>query len=159
MTDDVWTLEIYAPCAWLTANVERHYQSRATKVRKWREAVVDVCAIAQLPHGVTPVRIAAAVRYAGRRPVRDRLNLAPTIKACVDALTPARTFTRGGKTYVTAGYGLLPDDDDRHVVDTVWDLVPIDPFWLRGAIGRVDLKITANAGTLLDPTLTEGAST
>lgn len=137
-----WRLEIFAPDAWLTANIERHRQARSRKVRAWREATVAACTVAGLPKGITPVTITAVVLHAGRAPVRDRLNLAPTLKAIVDGLTPPKTFRRDGKTYTTAGYGLLPDDSDRHVVDTTWRLERTHPQITRGAIGRVDLTIT-----------------
>lgn len=117
-----WTLVIPAPADWLTANVERYRYRRGALVRAWREATVGQCHVARLPTGVGPVDIAAVIRHPGRAPVRDRLNLAPTIKAMVDALTPGRTFTRGGRTYTTAGYGLLSDDSDRHVRRTDWRL-------------------------------------
>lgn len=152
-----WTIRIFAPCAWLTANIERHHLARAAKVKKWRQAVVAACLEAQLPKGVTPVRIHAQVRYAGRAPVRDRLNLAPTIKAIVDALTPPRPFTKTDKRtglpreYTTVGYGFLPDDNDRHVLETTWALAPIDRFDLRGAIGRIDLALLAYVGDHIDP--------
>lgn len=137
-----WRLEVYAPDEWLTANIERHRQARSRKVRAWREATVAACHNARLPLGITPVNITAVVLHAGRAPVRDRLNLAPTLKAIVDGLTPARTFKRDGKTYTTAGYGFLPDDSDRHVTGPTWELERTHPQIIRGAIGRVDLTIT-----------------
>lgn len=118
-----WTITIPAPGPWLTANIERFYLGRSAAVRQWREATVWACTAARLPTDITPVTIHAACHYVGRAPVRDRLNLAPTIKALVDALTPPRTFVRKGKTYTTAGYGLLPDDSDKHVLGTDWQLV------------------------------------
>lgn len=117
-----WTLTIPAPGNWLTANIERNRFRRGALVKAWREATVAQCRAGRLPTGITPVDIAAVVRHPGRPPVRDRLNLAPTIKAIVDALTPSRTFTRNGTTYRTVGYGLLPDDSDRHIRRTDWHL-------------------------------------
>jgi hypothetical protein len=137
-------------CTWLTANVERYRYSRAQHVRAWRQAVVDACTAAGLPQGITPVRIVAEVRYAGSRaPVRDRLNLANTIKAIVDGLGPGKTITRpvkatgAKKTYRTAGYGFLPDDSDKHVLGTDWTLAPsgTGQAW-------VDLTITHEAEVL-----------
>lgn len=117
-----WTLVIPVPGEWLTANVERYRYKRSALVKAWRTATVGQCVAGRLPTGITPVDILAVIRHPGRAPVRDRLNLAPTIKALVDALTPGRTFTRNGQTYRTAGYGLLPDDSDRHVRSTDWRL-------------------------------------
>jgi hypothetical protein len=118
-----WTITIPAPCDWLTANVERHKYQRAQLVRQWRSATWAACTKAKLPTGVTPVDIHAVVRYAGRQaPVRDRLNLAPTVKAIVDGLTPKKTTVRDGKTFHALGYGFLPDDSDKHVRATTWEL-------------------------------------
>lgn len=118
----VWQVRVPAPAQWLTANVDHHRYRRAALVRQWRAATVWACTAAKLPKGVTPVRIHALVQHAGRAPVRDRLNLAPTIKALVDGLSPSRSFVRAGVTHYTVGYGLLPDDSDAHVLDTTWQL-------------------------------------
>jgi hypothetical protein len=105
---------------------------------------VVACQQAKLPTGITPVRIHADVFYEGTRPpVRDRLNLAPTLKAIVDGLGPARDFTRKRpdgteKTYHTNGYGFLPDDSDKHVLDTTWTIAPSGARYQ----GWVDLHIT-----------------
>lgn len=114
-------------CGWLTANPRStgDRYGRASTIRAWREATVLVCRAAKLPTGITPVRIHAIAFYATpRAPVRDRLNLAPTIKAIVDGLGPARTITRNGVPFRSAGYGLVPDDSDEHVWDTTWKVVP-----------------------------------
>lgn len=135
MTGRTWTITIPAT-VWLTANIERNWHQRAQIVRQWRDATVWACKAGKLPTGITPVRLSALVFYVGRAPVRDRLNLAPTLKACVDALCPPKTFKRKGVTYVSPGYGLLPDDSDRHVLSTTWELTP-------GVQARVELTITA----------------
>lgn len=135
-----WSVSVIAPGPFLTANVERFYHRRSALVRTWRQATVVGCQHVRLPKGVTgPVTIQAVVRYGTPRPpVRDRLNLASTIKAVVDALTPPRTFARKGKTYITVGFGFLVDDDDSHVADTTWRMEP------SGQPGRswIDLTIT-----------------
>lgn len=119
-----WTITVVPPCAWLTGNVERYRYQRSSLVRQWREATVVACKAAKLPHGVSDVEVKGTVYYVGRRPVRDRLNLANTFKAIIDALTPHKVKWRGGKPVVSVGYGFLPDDDDRHVRSTTWELVP-----------------------------------
>lgn len=119
-----WTIEVPQPCAWLTANIERDWRKRSTLVRTWRQAVVLACQAAKLPQGISPVELSAVIYYVGRSPVRDRLNLAPTIKACVDALTPQVVKFRKGKPVISIGYGFLPDDSDRHVLETNWYLDP-----------------------------------
>lgn len=120
-----WTVRVPFAGEWLTANpassTDRYGRSRA--IRDWREATAAACMAARLPKDVTPVRLILGVRYAGNRaPVRDRLNLAPTIKAIVDGLCPPKTITRAGRIYRTAGYGLLPDDSDEHVLGTEWTI-------------------------------------
>lgn len=149
MTDVEYRVSVLAPPGgWLTANRERFRYTRARLVRDWRENTVAACTSARLPQGMpTPVRIVATIVWAGQRPpVRDRLNLAPTVKAVVDGLGPAVTITRGKRTYRTAGYGLLPDDSDQHVLDTTIALQRIGSIRelvnLNGAVGRVDLVIT-----------------
>jgi len=133
----VWTVRVHQPGPWLTANIDRYRYRRAALVRAWRLATVDACAAAELPHGITPVSIDATVCYTRPQPpVRDRLNMAPTLKACVDALTPARTIHRGGKVHHVHGYGLLPDDSDRHVLETTWHLS-------RANWDGIQLRITA----------------
>jgi hypothetical protein len=148
-TQQTWLLQVVAPGAWLTANVERHRFQRSTLVRQWRDATWYGCVLAKLPRGITtPVSIHLDVIHAtARAPVRDRLNLAPTVKAIVDALTPPRQFTRGGRTYTTVGWGFLTDDSDRQVLDTTWHLRMAEPGELRpGLVGRVDLAISVNGG-------------
>lgn len=146
MSARTWTITVPVE-AWLTANLHLHFQVRSRHVHAIRRAVVAACTRAQLPTGITPVRLDAVVRYIGRTaPVRDRLNLAPTMKALVDGLTPHQVKTRAGKQIVSEGYGLLPDDSDRHVVDTTWRLERIDPanlgpLVLMGRVGQIVLTI------------------
>ena len=115
---DAITLTVAFAGAWLTSNPRStvDWYGRARQVRAWRDATVIACHAARAPHGITPVRISMVARSTGRAPVRDSMNLYPTVKAIVDGLTPRRVITRGKRVYVTPGYGLLPDDDDRHVL-------------------------------------------
>lgn len=142
-----WTIGIPV-VQWLTANRELHYRRRSEVVAKLRADVVVACMRADLPKGVTPVRLSAVAQYASpRAPVRDRLNLAPTIKAIVDGLTPRTVKVRSGRSVISAGYGLLPDDSDRHVLDTTWTLQRFDPdspfnYGLPGNAGLVVLTIS-----------------
>lgn len=140
-----WTIVVYSPGRWLTANIDRHIYDRARLVSEWRQNTVAACHRAQLPTGIaTPIRISAVIVHAGARaPVRDRLNLAPTIKAIVDGLAPQRRFTRrAGLPVVAHGYGFLPDDNDTHVVDTTWTVRRAEPGELRVATGCVYLTLT-----------------
>ena len=120
-----WTLVVPA-CEWLTSNTRLRPIQVAAEVRLWRQAVFVACQRDKMPTGITPVRIVAVAHYVGRAPVRDRLNLAPTMKAIVDGLGPARTITRGRALIRTVGYGFLPDDSDEHVLDTKWTLERTD---------------------------------
>lgn len=116
---------------WLTANRERFRFNRAKHVKAWRDAVHEACLTAKPrpPKGITPVKVHVVAYYTGRAPVRDKTNIFNTIKACVDGLTPLKLHTRklaNGRVqrYTSGGYGLLPDDSDRHVLDTTWELRP-----------------------------------
>lgn len=143
-----WTIRVPA-CEWLTSNPRSTSDryGRADAVRAWRASVVVACTAARLPRGITPVTIYAHVRHAGRCPVRDRLNFAPTIKAIVDGLTPPKVSLRGGVPNRTTGYGFIPDDSDVHVLRTEWDFQPsgVGASW-------VDLVLTqaaAGSGVLM----------
>jgi hypothetical protein len=140
----LYRLEVPFAGEWLTANprsTEDTYR-RAGVVRSWREMVVVACKTAHAPRGVEwPVKVHVFAYYVGRAPVRDKYNLFPTVKACVDGLTPYRTFmrrtSRGVQVVTFPGYGLLPDDSDKWVKDTSVDV-------LRSTSGRpyVEMVIT-----------------
>jgi len=116
-----WFLVVPAPCEWATANrnrqLSRYEQARLAKA--WRHATWAAASQAKLPKGLARVRIVAVAHFRTIRgkpaPVRDAENLAPTLKAVVDGLGPSRTFTRNGKRYHSAGWGLIPDDSAKYV--------------------------------------------
>lgn len=113
-----WTLTIPAPCKWLTANRlnNRHNRfSRSKLTKEWRTAGYHAAKAAHLPTGLHCIEVIGVARFLGRAPVRDRDNLRPTLKAVIDGLGPPRTFTRQGKTFHSPGYGLIPDDNDKHL--------------------------------------------
>jgi hypothetical protein len=145
-----WIVRIAKPLGtpWLTANVERQHYVRSRYVRAWRQATADACLAARLPYGVSPVTIYAEVHYASRQaPVKDRLNLANTIKAVVDGLTPQKMRTgKDGIKRPVPGYGFLIDDSDRHVLDTAWSLV-------RSQDNGIKLILTGTLTTHETPTL------
>lgn len=147
MVSRAWTIGVPIP-QWLTANRDLHYRRRSEVVASIRAGVFSACTRADLPKGVTPVLLSAVAQYVTpRAPVRDRMNLAPTIKAVVDGLTPQVVKVRKGKPVISVGYGLLPDDSDRHVLDTTWTLQRFDPdgpfnYGLPGHAGLVVLTIT-----------------
>lgn len=127
-----WCIEIPFAGEWLTANRGSRYRHGSNE---WRALANIACAHARLPRGITPVRLHLVCWYhTARAPVRDRLNLAPTIKAIVDGLTPKVVSSRNGRPHTRGGYGLLPDDSDRHVLETTWTVV-------LGTRPRVDLFI------------------
>ena len=133
-----WTIRVPA-CEWLTDNDRRRPIAVAGIVRDWRQAVVAACQQAQLPLNVSPVTIHAVLWWVGRRaPVNDSANLARTVKAIVDGLVPARDWVRGAKRGRTVGYGLIPDDSDRHVKATMWELRKSPLQWTAW----VDLTVT-----------------
>jgi len=125
-----WTFVIPAPCEWITANkITGTYNRyvRAKLTRPWRKASCDAAEREDLPTGLDCVRIDAIARYhTSHPPVRDRDNLRPTLKAVIDGLGPAKTSVRKGKTHRYPGYGLIPDDNDRHLAgsDITLERVP-----------------------------------
>lgn len=110
-----WSLTIPAPCDWLTANDHDNRWQRASRIRSWRDAAAIYARQAKLPTGLARVRIDAVARFPGRARVRDAANLAPTLKAAIDGLTPAKVGRGPKRSYAASGYGLIPDDDDKHL--------------------------------------------
>lgn len=147
MTAREWTIVIPAPCEWITANQLNNRHSRFSRSRltlAWRTAACRLAAAANLPTGLDYVRIDAVAHFRGRAPVRDRDNLRPTVKACIDGLTPARTFTRKGTIYHSPGYGLIPDDNDRHLAGTditIGERLPDRPYAPVGELALIIREI------------------
>lgn len=123
----MWTLTLLAPCEWITKNKvndqwDRYKVAKLTKT--WRQSMVSACANGGLPHGdnrLDYIRIEAEARFRGRAAVRDRNNLEPTLSAIQDGLTPAKVLTRKGRRIPIPGWGLIPDDSDKHVeLSRIW---------------------------------------
>lgn len=138
-----WTLTIGAPDAWLTANLPKAWRARSVLTAAWRRASYQMAQAGKLPTGLVRVRIEPTARFvAGRAPVRDIPNLAPTIKACVDGLGPQdRGKTAAGTPWIAPGYGLVPDDDDKHVElaqTVVGEPLPRKAY---GPLGQLVLRI------------------
>lgn len=132
-----WLVRIPYAGQWLTANKPASYRYGA---KEWRDSANVACRAAKLPRGITPVTLHLVCWYETKRaPVRDKTNLFPTVKAIVDGLTPTVVSSRQGRPHTRGGYGLIPDDSDRHVYDTTWILMP-------GARPGVDLYITEVSG-------------
>ncbi|ROP45933.1 hypothetical protein [Pseudokineococcus lusitanus] len=102
-----WVLRVQCgvqdPASWLSANDRsRGWQRRQRITLAWRSA--GTWAWRQQLRDVRLQRAhIVAVLHHGLGPRRDPANSAPTVKALVDGL-------------VDAGRGLLPDDDDRHLL-------------------------------------------
>lgn len=119
----VWTLTIMAPGVWLTANTlngPNDGPARTRAIRKWREAMYDCCRTGGLPCGdqrLDYIRVRMTARFRGRPPVRDGNagNLDPTKKAVLDGLGPSRTRKWKGEWRTAPGWGLIPDDSDKHL--------------------------------------------
>ncbi len=106
-----WTLTVEACVPWLTSNKRGRY-AIAQLVRVWRRAAYEAARVAKLPTGLDRVRIDLEARFRGPAPVRDRMNLYPTVKAVIDGLGPSRVSAH---TPHAVGWGLIPDDDDTHL--------------------------------------------
>lgn len=154
MSGRVWVVEIPAPCEWPTSNKRErmHRMAFARLVKQWREAAYLAAVAAKLPKGLARVRIDGVARFRGHPAARDRLNLAPVVKAAVDGLGPQRVRkTRNRKTgalkiHTAVGYGLVPDDDDKHVdgpYPTIGDPLPKAAY---GPSGVLVLTITELEG-------------
>jgi hypothetical protein len=112
-----------APCAWLTDNAVLGSlipQARSRLVFKWRKGMVDCCRAGNLPCGddrLEYIRVRATARFAGRPPVRDGNAgaLHHTLKAVIDGLTPEKRRKVKGVVKISPGWGLIKDDDDRHI--------------------------------------------
>lgn len=115
-----WTIRIPYTGRWLTANRTSSYRYGRND---WRNNTLIACKAARLPTDLHRIRLHVVAHWTGRNPpVRDRDNLRPTVKAIVDGLTPLRISTRAGKPHTRGGYGLIPDDSDKHIVATTIDL-------------------------------------
>lgn len=91
------TLTIPAPCEPMTANMRLHHHVKAARTRNWRlRAALQARLETPMPFAHVTYWIHATTN---RR--RDVANYYPTVKACLDGVVDA---------------GVLPDDDDLHVI-------------------------------------------
>ncbi len=142
-----WTITVTTPCDWLTANDRRNRMVQANLVKMWREAAYWAARKAKLPTGLQRVRLDVEAVFFGRAPVRDRDNLRPTVKAAIDgAIGPAREWTRNGKRHRSVGYGVVPDDSDKHVDGPYLTIGPGKPARLYGPGGELTITITEVSG-------------
>lgn len=109
-------------CGLLNANQRLHWSTKAKRTRGWRNATTWHAIARSLPRGLDRVHIVAVVRWPDKRR-RDVHNVMPTIKACIDGLVD---------------YGLIPDDNDKHLIGPDLRVGPVLP---RGERLRVELTI------------------
>ncbi|MBF6301193.1 hypothetical protein IU459_27145 [Nocardia amamiensis] len=114
--------------------------AKARKIATIRAAVVTLARAAGLPKGVGYATITLHYRPRDNKP-RDSVNLAPTVKAVVDGLTPQKVVKTKRGFNVHPGYGFVPDDSTRHVSTPEPVIHPAEP----GRDGALWLDITWEA--------------
>lgn len=95
------TFTLEPPCAYINANDRMHHHAKAKLTRGWRKLTAAMLTTSGEP---VPAYGRAHITITYRFPTNHRRevsNLQPTSKAIVDGLVDA---------------GLIPDDDDLHVV-------------------------------------------
>ncbi|MGY4098067.1 hypothetical protein ACW2Q0_00645 [Nocardia sp. R16R-3T] len=114
--------------------------AKSRKIAQIRRDVVTLARKARLPKGIAYAVITLHYRPRDNRP-RDSVNLAPTLKAVVDGLTPQKAVTTKRGFNVHPGYGFVPDDSTRHVSTPESVIHPAE----RGRPGALWLEITWEA--------------
>jgi hypothetical protein len=108
----VWTVAIPAPHPMKSANSTEHWSANARRRRDWRETAYARIALANLPKGLTKVRVEVELRFTTNRR-RDAPNYyTDVIKPCIDALSPEKRVRKqkGAGYRVERGWGVIPDD-------------------------------------------------
>lgn len=107
----VWTVAIPAPHPMKSANSTEHWTANSRRRRDWRETAYARIALADLPKGLTKIRVEVELRFTTNRR-RDAPNYyTDVIKPCVDALSPEkRVKKQKGGFRVDRGWGVVPDD-------------------------------------------------
>jgi hypothetical protein len=114
------TGKLYHSPRWLNSNDRTYWRNKAELVKLWRNFAGARAREAKLPQGILGrVFIEAWVHMDSER-AYDAQNFYPSVKACVDG--------------IVGDYGLLPGDDNAHVVG---------PLCLPG------LKATKDPGLLI----------
>ncbi|MCC3311501.1 hypothetical protein [Nocardia africana] len=114
--------------------------AKARKITEIRGDVVNLARKAKLPKGIDRATITLHYRPRDNR-ARDSVNLAPTLKAVVDGLTPQKIVKTKRGTNVHPGYGFVVDDSTRHVSTPEPIIHPAE----RGKSGSLWLEITWEA--------------
>lgn len=94
-----YTLELSSRLVPLNANERLHWAAKSGRTRDWRQLACVTARQARVP-SMARARIVVTVSFPDKRR-RDVHNLYPTAKALVDGLIDA---------------GVLPDDDDAHLI-------------------------------------------
>lgn len=106
----------------LNSNDRDHWRTTQPITKAWKANAVEAATVAQLPKGLTKVRIdGQVVKPRGGR--YDAMNFYPTAKAVVDGLVE---------------YGLVPDDSNQYLEG---------PFLTDGGKGPAALVITITQET------------
>lgn len=105
----------------LSANDRHHWRKKAARTRYWRQLAAVCVHAAQFEQLTGRVHITVTFAWPDRRR-RDIANLAPTVKAIVDGLVDG---------------GLIPDDDDKHVLGPDIRRVTGDEFSVRVRVESV----------------------
>lgn len=114
--------------------------AKARKITKIRGDVVNLARQAGLPKGIDRAAITLHYRPRDNR-ARDSVNLAPTLKAVVDGLTPQKIVKTKKGFNVHPGYGFVVDDSTRHVSTPEPIIHPAE----RGLPGALWLEIVWEA--------------
>lgn len=119
-----WLLRFPAPTEWLSAN-KRYKRRPDVAIRAWRQATAMHARAAKLPTRLGRVSVYATLHFTNARR-RDAHNYVMTLKACIDGIVD---------------YGLIADDDRRHLLWTAvteGDPVPKAQY---GPDGEIELRI------------------
>lgn len=119
-----WTIRFPAPAEWLSAN-KRYKRRPDVAIRTWRAATSMYAVQAKLPRGLARVSVYATLHFTNARR-RDAHNYVLVVKSCIDGLVD---------------YGLIDDDDRRHLLWTaITEGAPVDKR-VFGADGEIELRI------------------
>jgi|GEM_PF-2965277 len=88
----------------INANQREHHMAKANRIKNLRQMAALVAKNEQARVGSDCASLLIEIGWPDKRR-RDVENLAPTIKALTDGCIDA---------------GLLPDDDDKHIVERTW---------------------------------------
>jgi hypothetical protein len=124
----VWEIILPAGLPLLNLNDRSGHWGKAYRIRKeLLGAALEMVRAAKVPH-LDRVTILVVYDPPPDWRHRDADNVAPSAKACIDALRPP--WLKYGKKWIKAPRGayVLPDDDSTHVVRTSQEIGPDYPL-------------------------------